>query len=416
MKKLKVLLVGLLVVFTIYGCNNRRFSKYFTMSTTSYKPYDNKFFYDELKKANKNFGTNENTLLVYADENINEGEAVSNMALIFMLPRFRPDENEMRALKQFVARGNNVIILSYSINQIVRDSLFYQVDESNNYLNFFPPRLEREFYQVTWRNVPRSALSKTSYSYPGHTPITAPLDSVYELSGNSVSKIEPLLIKNGGMPQMLKMTCGKGHIYYSNAPIMFSNYFLLYKKNYQFLNEFIQETELDSRHIIWDEYYRKRKPQESEGSTLSRVLGIIHQYPPLKWAFYAFLAGLALFVSIYYRRTLKQVAVIPPLKNSALGFNNVLSNLYWNRQDHAAIATKIVQHLHEYLYTKFQIYNKDFTLENLSAITQKTNVDELVIKDILRQIEQFQNGIEVDKDFLNSLYQNTRKFYKISGG
>ena len=114
--------------------------------------------------------------------------------------------------------------------------------------------------------------------------------------------------------------------------------------------------------------------------------------------------GLGLFALIYYRRISRQVRVISPLKNSAIGFTTVLSNLYWNRQDHAAIAHKIVQHLHEYLYTKFQISHKDFTLENLEKVTQKTGVDKFIIKDTLRQIEQLNNGIEVDKDFLTDLY------------
>ncbi len=251
------------------------------------------------------------------------------------------------------------------------------------------------------------------YSYPGHTPITAPIDSVYALTNNTVSKIETLIETNGGMPKMLKMSCGKGKIYYSNSPIMFSNYFLLHKKNYQFLNEFIKETELDSRHIIWDEYYRKLKSNE-EKSTLSRVLGIIHQYPPLTWAFYTLMVGLALFALIYYRRISRQIPVISPLKNSAIGFTTVLSNLYWNRQDHGAIAHKIVQHLYEYLYTKFKIAHKDFTLENLDIITQKTGVDASIIKDILRQIEQLNNGIEVNKAFLIDLWKN--KTYLLKTG
>lgn len=411
MKKTKNLLLGLLVVFTIYACNNRRFSTYFTMSTTSYKPYDNKFFYDELKKLDDGFVENSVSLNAYGIDGWDENQYDTNSAFVFMLPRFHPNENEVKALKEFVSQGNIALLFSYSFNSTLRDSLFYHVDNSNGFHNYFIPDLKRGDYRFSWKNAVDSSLNGKEHWFPGHTPLSTPLDSVYELSNNAVSKIEPLLVHDDGVPLLLKMTCGKGEIYYCNSPMMFTNYFLLHKKNYRFFNEFIHETEIDSRHIIWDEYYRKQKSPENEGSTLARVLGIIHQYPPLKWAFYTFLVGLGLFVSIYYRRTLKQVAVIPPLKNSALGFTNVLSNLYWNRQDHAAIAHKIVQHLHEYLYTKFQIYNKDVTLENLLKITQKTNVDELVIKDILRQIEQLNNGIEVDKDFLSSLYTNTQKLY-----
>lgn len=412
MRRTKILLLGFLSILAIYGCNNRRFSKYFTMSKTSYKPYDNKFFYDELKKLDDDFTENDVSLRNYSNKSWGEKETEENNSVfVFMIPRFHPKNYEVKALKEFVARGNTAIILSYSINETLQDSLFYLVDESNNFLNFFPPRLERDKYQISWQNTTDSSLNKKHYSYPGHTPITTPIDSVYELSNNTISKIETILKTGGGMPKMLKMTCGKGQIYYSNSPIMFSNYFLLHKKNYQFLNEFIKETELDSRQIIWDEFYRNQESKD-EKSTLSRVLGIIHQYPPLKWAFYTLLIGLALFALIYYRRISRQIPVISPLKNSAIGFTTVLSNLYWNRQDHAAIAHKIVQHLHEYLYTKFKVSHKDFTIENLDKIMQETGVDELIIKDILRQIEQMHNGIEVDKDFLNDLYANTQRFYR----
>jgi hypothetical protein len=416
MKKTKILLLGFLSILAIYGCNNRRFSKFFTMSTTSYKPYDNKFFFDELKELDTDFIENENTLINYGSTGWKEETRDTNDVFILMTPRFHPGDEEVKALKEFASRGNNVILLSYSINETLRDSLFYQVDNSNNFHNYFMPDLERGDYRFLWKGAADSSLNDREHWFPGHTPLSAPLDSVYELSNNAVTEIEPLLISDEGMPRMLKMTCGKGKIYYSNSPIMFTNYFLLYKKNYRFLNEFISETGLDTRRIIWDNYYRKQKSRESRPSTLSRVLGIIHQYPPLTWAFYTLLSGLALFILIYYRRTLRQVAIIPPLKNSALGFTNVLSNLYWNRQDHAAIAHKIVQHLHEYLHTKFQIYNKDFTLDNIEKLAAKTNVDKLLIKDLLRQIEQMNNGIEIDKYFLNSLYTNTQRFYKISGG
>lgn len=398
-----------LLILTITACNNRRFSTYFTMSETSYKPYDNKFFYDELKKLDDDFTENEVSLRNYSNKSWGKKESEeNNNVFVFMIPRFHPKEYEVKALKEFVARGNTAIILSYSINQTLQDSLYFKVDASNGFHNYFMPDLDRGDYRFMWKNTADTLLTDKEYRYPGHTPIATPLDSVYELSNNNVSQIEPLLVNDGGMPKMLKMTCGKGKIYYSNSPIMFSNYFLLHKKNYQFLNEFIKETGLDSRHIIWDEYHRKQKSKD-EKSTLSRVLGIIHQYPPLKWAFYTLLIGLALFALIYYRRISRQISVISPLKNSAIGFTTVLSNLYWNRQDHAAIAHKIVQHLHEYLYTKFQIAHKDFTLENLDKITQKTGVDALIIKDILRQIEQLNNGIEVDKAFLNDLYSSNSK-------
>jgi len=415
-KKTITLLIGLLIILTVYGCNNRRFSKYFTMSNTSYKPYDNKFFYDELKKLDKTFTENATGLNNYKSKIWDKKEIKGTHAVfVLMSPRFFPDQNEVRALKKFISRGNNAIILSYSISKVLRDSLFYQVDASNSFHNYFMPDLEQRDYRLTWKNAADGSLNNTEYRFPGHTPLSTPLDSVYALSNNIVSNIRPLLVGDEGMPQMLKMTCGKGKIYYSNSPMMFSNYFLLHKNNYRFLNEFINETELNTRRIIWDNHYRKRESRSEQPSTLSQVLGIIHQYPPLAWAFYTLLVGLALFILIYFRRTLQQVTVITPLKNSALGFTNALSKLYWNRQDHAAIAHKIVQHLHEYLYTKFQIYNKDFTIENIKKVSTKTSVDKLLIKDLIRQIEQLNNGIKVDKDFLNSLYFNVKKFYKHTG-
>ena len=116
MRKTRILLLGFLSILVIYGCTNRRFSKYFTMSKTSYKPYDNKFFYDELKKLDDDFAENGNTLVNHGSTAWNEETRDTNDIFIFMTPRFHPDEEEVKALKEFVSRGNTAIILSYSIN------------------------------------------------------------------------------------------------------------------------------------------------------------------------------------------------------------------------------------------------------------------------------------------------------------
>lgn len=407
------LLVGI-VLFLFFGLGrkktnvNKVFDKTFNVSTTSYKPYDCKFFYDKVKKLAAN-GFEERKTAFYADY-YEEGKTT----YMVVSPYFYPSSESIHQLKNFAADGNNVFICAYGLSNELADSLFFSTRSDEVNIGF-PPYLEETKWNINWQN----ADSTTQYKYPGHKPYVAVLDSLYLLSNNAITDIDTLVTDNQKKIQMLEITCGSGKIFLCNNPILVSNYFLLHKNNYTFFNKVSNKLELSNNHIVWDDYYRSKRysdasddENQSNKAGESAVLKVIFQNQALRWAFYTFIAGIALFILIYYRRIQKEVPIYTSLKNNSEAYINVVSGLYWDQQNHKSIADKIITQFFDYLSNTFHIHPKDFQENELQKISQKTGRSLQSIKDIFNEIAHVKAQEEISKQNLNSLYQKINSFYQ----
>lgn len=407
------LLVGI-VLFLFFGLGrkkakvNKVFDKTFNVSSTSYKPYDCKFFYDKVKKLAAN-GFEERKIAFYTDY-YDEGKTT----YMVVSPYFYPSSESINQLKNFAASGNNVFICAYGLSSELADSLFFSTRSDEINIGF-PPYLEETKWNINWHN----ADSTTQYTYPGHKPYVAVLDSLYLLSNNAVTDIDTLITDDQKKIQMLEITCGNGKIFLCNNPILVSNYFLLHKNNYTFFNKISNKLELSNTHVVWDDYYRSKRysdasddQNQSNKAGESAVLKVIFQNQALRWAFYTFIAGIALFILIYYRRIQKEVPIYTSLKNNSEAYINVVSGLYWDQQNHKSIADKIISQFFDYLSNTFHIHPKDFQESELQKISQKTGRSLQSIKDIFNEIAHVKAQEEISKQNLNSLYQKINSFYQ----
>ncbi len=407
------LLVGI-VLFLFFGLGrkktsvNKVFDKTFNVSTTSYKPYDCKFFYDKVKKLASN-GFEERKTAFYSDY-YDQGKTT----YMVVSPYFYPSSESIHQLKNFAADGNNIFICSYGLSSELADSLFFSTRSDEINIGF-PPYLEETTWNINWHN----ADSTTQYKYPGHKPYVAVLDSLYLLSNNAITDIDTLITDNQKKIQMLEITCGNGKIFLCNNPILVSNYFLLHKNNYTFFNKVSNKLELSNNHIVWDDYYRSKRysdasddENQSNKAGESAVLKVIFQNQALRWAFYTFIAGIVLFILIYYRRIQKEVPIYTSLKNNSEAYINVVSGLYWDQQNHKSIADKIISQFFDYLSNTFHIHPKDFQESELQKISQKTGRSLQSIKDIFNEIAYVKAQEEISKQNLNSLYQKINSFYQ----
>ncbi|MCU0326240.1 MAG: DUF4350 domain-containing protein [Spirosomaceae bacterium] len=404
---LLVVIVALLV--WVFGTNDskpkKKFDKTFSVSSNSFKPYDTKFFYDEIK--------------VYAGDGFRETYSpiselgfdsfdTNNNVYMVVSPYFYPNSSDINELKNFASYGNTVFISAYEISEEFLDSLYF-TPRNEEYYPRFPPVLSDTRWKINW--IENDTI--TQFGFPGHLPARMTIDSVYLLSNNAVSKIDTLITDDFNQIQMLEATCGEGKIFVCNNPILMSNYFLLHKNNYALFNKIAQKIELRSSHVLWDEYYRtikkKRNPFERDRN---EVLKVIMENPPLKWAFYTFLVGISLFILIYLRRIQKAVPIQKSLKNNSEEYINVVSGLYWQQQNHKSIGDKIIGQFFEYLMVHFHINAKEFTEGDLHKISQKTGHNIETIKAIFGDINFVKSSEEIDKQVLISLYQKINAFYK----
>lgn len=409
-----VVLIGIMISLFL-GLGNlftkeKKFEKFFTVSPNSYKPYDCKFFYDELKK-NAGGGFSESNVR-FDESGLGNIETYHNTYMI-VSPNFYPSGNDIHHIKTFASKGNNVFICAFGLTSEVIDSLYFSTRSEEANVSY-PPLLLESRWNINWQNEDSTT---TQYNLWGHKPTTAVLDSIFLLSNNLVTDIDTVITDNQNSIQMLEITCGLGRIFLCNNPILFSNYFLLYKDNYTLFNKLADKIKLAENNIIWDDFYRRVNNPDgsisnSSGIGQSEVMRVIFEHPPLVWAFYTFIAGALLFMLIYYRRIQRAVPVYSTPKNNSEAYINVVSGLYWQQQNHKSIADKIITQFFEYLVHNFQIHSKDFQEAELEKISQKTGRTLPKVKEVFDEISFVKSHDEIGKQHLMNLYQKINSFYQ----
>lgn len=92
-------------------------------------------------------------------------------------------------------------------------------------------------------------------------------------------------------------------------PRAFGNYFLLKAQNIQYVKQSFGLIQNLPSAVIWDDYYRRRlvRPENEPKSGL----GILLQYPALRWAFWLLLGLFVLFLLSGLRRKQRIVPILP---------------------------------------------------------------------------------------------------------
>jgi hypothetical protein len=407
------ILVGIVILLffgsDIFSSSDKKFDKFFTVSPNSYRPYDCKFFYDELKR-NAGGGFSENKIR-FDLSGYSSIESVNN-SYVIVAPNFYPTSESIHHLKTFAGEGNNVFISAYGLTTELIDSLYYS-PTSDELDSAYPPYLVESRWHIRWKE---DSLI-TQFNLWGHKPGIALLDSIYLRSNDLITAIDTVITDNENKIQMLELTCGYGHIFLCNNPILVSNYFLLYKDNYTLFNKIADRLNLASNNVIWDDYYRTVNTPEdaynsSSGVGRSEVLRVIFKNKPLVWAFYTFLSGTLLFLLIYYRRIQKPVPVYTTPKNNSEAYITVVSGLYWEQQNHKSIADKIIAQFFEYLTHNFHLHTKDFQESELERVSVKTGRSLQSIREIFDEINAIRVQDEITRQSLMNIYQKINAFYQ----
>jgi hypothetical protein len=375
-------------------------------SSLTYKPYDTKFAYQSFKnKAKKGFEINNKV-----PDSLNFALKGNGKIMVVMSPYFLPTQREVNSLLDFVERGNNLYISSFTVaspflNSVIgRDSTDSDFDFTGN----FPPYAEKGELVVNFNKADSLGFDKY-FTYPG--------SKFSNVNGyfrdEKYGKINLILQPNGDAA-FIEITLEKGKIFINNCPVTMSNYFLLHNDNYRFFNQIYQLIGAKDKSIIWDTYYKQHvvqrpEPIQNEPGE-SYFWKLVSKYPSLQWAIFTFFAAIGLFVLVYSRRLQIPVDVLPEPENNSVAFVKSIAGLYWLKQDHIVIANKISHQFYDYLSAKYRIPYKDITLDNATKIAEKSGKEQNQIEEILTIIKQNENNQKITKNQLILLYQ---KVYKL---
>src|SRR5699024_409230 len=131
----------------------------------------------------------------------------------------------------------------------------------------------------------------------------------------------------------IKAPLGKGKLLLHTSPQVFTNFFMLSGKNYEYTENLLSYLDL-ARPIYYDAYHDPGK------AAYLSPLYIILTNKYLKWGYYMLLIGVVLFVIFEGKRKQKAIKVLPPFRNKTYEYTRTIAGLYLDKKDHTAIAHK----------------------------------------------------------------------------
>ncbi len=333
------------------------------------------------------------------------GAELHHCNYIILNNAFQPDELDTRELLQFAEKGNSVFIAANYFAGTFADSLklktdnYYELKEtlkidsaalsqfSVHYdtacINFVNPGLKR-----TRQYVYIKGIENTHFNSFDSTKTTV-------LGKNSAGKIN-----------FIELRWGKGKIFLSTVPEVFTNYLFVNKDNYDYPYKALSY--LPNQKVIWDEHYKAGIMKNDS------TLRVIFNNPALKSAYYLLLFSLIIFIILGVKRRQRIIPVIEPYRNTTLDFVGTVGTLYYQTGDHKNIADKKMLFFLEYIRSTFQIKTNMFDDAFIDRITNLSGIDRKKIHDLFYYFADISVRTSITQQELLKLNRMIEEFHRMN--
>ena len=203
---------------------------------------------------------------------------------------------------------------------------------------------------------------------------------------------------------LIKYVFGKGALYLSSNPQVFSNYNMLTARGADFTASALSYLK-NNKTILWDEYYAAGRPYEGS------IMRVFFANSFLKSAYYIALVSLILFVIYKSKREQRIIPVIEPLRNSTVDFINVVGQVYYEARDNSNIAQKKVIYLLDHIRQKYRMQTAIFDQEFISSLATVTAIAPNEIVALFNMINTVKAGGHISDQRLIELNNLIEQFY-----
>jgi Domain of unknown function (DUF4350) len=312
-----------------------------------------------------------------------------NTNYIFINTSFTPDRLDIEMLLEFLKNGNDVFISASAFNRDIQDSLNF-----STYYSFFDS--DTSVINFTDEDI------KTTEGYKYKEGYSGSYFATYD-----TSKAQILAVDSSGNNVFFRMKYGRGNIYLCSIPSVFTNYYLLKKETNEFA--FKSLSYLKDQDVIWDEYYK------AGNKYASTPLRFIISQSALAWAYYLILIGVVIFIIFYGRRRQRRIPIIKPFDNTTLEFVSIVSNLYYQQNNHSTIAQKNSVFFFDYLRQKYFINTNIMDDKEIKLVSEKTNYSFEKLKSLVQTLKATFNRKNITDSELVYLNNRIEDFYKKTG-
>ncbi len=361
-----------------------------TISKDDKNPYGGYILYDRLKDVFPSSTIISQQEPVY---NILHNKEVQNAAYILVGPFFGAPETDVKELLKFAEKGNYVFLSASEVSKKLMDTLGLNRQE---FTEFFSKD------STTLNLVNPSLRSDTNYGFKKF----AVDDTFSELRKDDSTVI--LGVTHTNKPNFVKVNIGSGAFYVHASPLCFSNYFMLFNNNHDYVSKAVSYLPKDVQTIYWDEYYKGGR--SGPKTPLRFFLG--NEW--LRWALRISIIGMILYVLVEMKRRQRIIPIIEPLRNTTLDFVRTVAGVYFGQKDNRSIANNKFQYWMQHVRKRYYIQTTVLDGEFVKHLSKKSGVDEQQVQQIVDVYEEVRSSRNVTDAKLLQLNKRIEHFYTSS--
>ncbi|MES2432108.1 MAG: DUF4350 domain-containing protein [Bacteroidota bacterium] len=308
---------------------------------------------------------------------------------------------DLRAMLQYVSAGNSMFISGNHLENLL-DTLNCTAVTTPEII-FSMPELMKYTHVSLRQDLYNDTLNYSYYYYILNNNFTR-----YDTLNTKVLGFNEL-----GRPNFIVLFYGEGRFFLHLEPKAFSNYFLLQKNNYKYLEKVLAFTNSTPEQIFWDDYYcRKDYESDDDDENSKGSFDFLLKHPPLRWAFW--LTLLLLFIYIFFggKRRQRIIKVAEPNKNTSVAFTETVGRLYLQQRNNRNIADKMVSYFFDHLRTQYFLNTSQLNDEFIITLSRKSNMPLEKVEKLVTTIKYVQNNYDVSDILLLSLSQQIENFNK----
>ena len=383
-----VVLLVLYVIAQLY--EPKKFDWTPTLRNNDKNPFGAVIPYTELKQLFPGVAIQSHRIPAY---NVLHNKGETSSAYILLEPEFSPDKPDLEELLEYVKNGNTIFLSAFDFDEKFLDTLGLKMKAYSSLLNV----------DSTSVNFVNPALKATeNYTFKRST-IDGYFDSIKKFDSSVV-----LGINQNNKPNFVKVKYGEGEFLIHAAPLCFSNYFILYGNNREYVAKALSYISPAITTLHWDEYYKSGR----EGASTPLRFFLSNNF--LKWALWLTVAALLIYVFFEIKRRQRIIPVIEPLRNTTLDFVETVSSVYYSQHDNNSIARKKTQFWFDHIRQRYYLSTNNTDDSFIQQLQRKSGVPAELIKIIINNIQRAEIQPKVTDDLLLALSSSIDEFYKLS--
>lgn len=310
----------------------------------------------------------------------------------------------MKALKQYVKRGNAALVSSYYWPSILSDSLKVKVGYGNEMpgaetINQYT-RAASEVSDTSAVKLRHNRFSGKKFWFPSFM-LQVPFSRFDSTQTNILGDyLFAMNTSEGASPNLIQLKIGKGRLLLHTHPYAFTNYGLLKGQNAAYAFGVLSQLPLRETYV---DFYRRGSASDES------LLQYVWRSEGLRWAMYGLFVLLGLYLFSGSKRRQRAIPVWEAPRNTTLDFVQTLGRLYYRKKDHKDLAERKIMYFMESVRHRYQVQTTDLSETLFEQLAAKSGHRKEEVASLFRFFDHLRKKTTLTNEDLREL---TRRLYR----